>query len=187
MTRSGCWCLPSAPGRDTGATPAATFSTYTRFSLYANLGYRWRRLPACWTTAWTRAPLWAISWRRLRRGLLALLATLEAATEPQEHDLTNLIKETIAMKKHLTPEQLTKGAHRRATTHDPTYDRNAVGRDGQAARAGVCAAVPRSNACHGRPALDTSLRRRLTPVNRSPIGDGRAARRRAVCVGEDPP
>lgn len=57
--------------------------------------------------------------QRLRRGLQALLATLEAQTEPRVHALTNLIKETIAMQNRLTPEQLrelTEG-RRRMTEH----------------------------------------------------------------------
>jgi len=44
--------------------------------------------------------------QRLRRSLQALLARLEATTEPSMHTLTKLIKETTAMKNRLTPEQL---------------------------------------------------------------------------------
>lgn len=46
--------------------------------------------------------------QRQRRGLQALLGTLETQTELGVHALTKLIKETIAMKNCLTPEQLGK-------------------------------------------------------------------------------
>ncbi len=46
--------------------------------------------------------------QRQRRALQALLGTLETQTELGVHALTKLIKETIAMKNCLTPEQLGK-------------------------------------------------------------------------------